>query len=111
MQLFAEKYINNAYKNTSCYCCNRNINSDNTTLKSIILGKKKYDRPICESCSKGGNVIIFKSIDLEDDDEKSIASESAPSTNFVVRQHSRVSEVKQNKVAVRPFKKRKFLES
>lgn len=106
MQQFAKDYIDKVYKNESCYKCNKPINSDNTTLKSIISGSQKYKKPTCESCSKGGTVFVVKG---DEPEEKSIGSEAVPSTVFTVRQHYRISPTKQNKVAVKPFKKRKFL--
>jgi hypothetical protein len=44
----------------------------------------------------------------DEDEEKAIGTELAPSKPVTVRQHTRVNVAKQQKTAVRPFQKRKF---
>jgi hypothetical protein len=122
MQRFAKNYINKAYSDSFCYKCNRGMDSNNTTLKSIILGKKEYGSAICDLCSKGESVfVVRKSLEEEPEEaddnsqdmdtmEASIGSEGTPSTVFTVRGSQRVNTAKQNKTAVKPFKKRKFLQ-
>lgn len=122
MQRFAKNYINKAYSDSLCHKCNRDIDSNNTTLKSIIVGKQKYGSAICELCSRGEGVfVVRKSLEEEPEEaddtsedmdtmEASIGSEAAPSTVFTVRGSQRVNTAKQNKTAVKPFKKRKFLQ-